>query len=139
MEDDNACPSYKQYKQMLKNIILVGIGGLAGSIARYLIVLLFAGYSGKFPLATWIVNIVGSFLIGTIYAISEQTSTSAWMRLLLATGFCGGFTTFSAFTSENLNLLQKGEYALFFFYVFTGVLIGILAVWSGILVVKGLR
>ncbi|GAB4202355.1 MAG: fluoride efflux transporter CrcB [Bacteroidia bacterium] len=124
---------------MLKNIILVGVGGLAGSITRYLVSVLFAGYSDKIPLSTWIVNIVGSFLIGIIYAISELTPNFVWMRLLLATGFCGGFTTFSAFTSENLNLLQKGEYTLFFFYVSTSILIGILAVLAGILVVKGLK
>ncbi len=123
----------------MKNIILVGIGGFLGSISRYGVTLLFAKYSTQFPLSTFLVNIIGSFLIGIFYAFTEEIPPLMQTRLFLTTGFCGGFTTFSAFTSENLSLLQKGEYVLFFIYVITSILIGILAVLAGILVVKGLK
>lgn len=123
----------------MKNIILVGIGGFLGSISRYGATLLLAKHSTQFPLSTFLVNIIGSFLIGVFYALTEEFPHLTQTRLFLSTGFCGGFTTFSAFTAENLNLLQKGEYVLFFTYVFTSILIGILAVLTGILVVKVLK
>jgi fluoride exporter len=115
---------------MLKNLLLVGLGGCIGSMGRYL-----AGYfikSTGFPFATLFVNILGSMLIGIIIGLTlkdEQFSTN-W-KLFLATGICGGFTTFSAFSAENLDMLQQGKYILSLGYVCVTILCGIVAAWIG--------
>lgn len=119
---------------------MVGIGGFAGSIARYLL----SQYFSKvllisFPVGTFFVNILGSFFIGVIYAATEEHPFMLHYRLLLATGFCGGFTTFSAFASENLNLLQKGEYFMFLTYIVSSIVLGIIAVFLGIYFTKWLK
>ncbi len=119
----------------MKNIILVGIGGFAGSILRYLFSMYsLSFYSGKFPLATFLVNVIGCLLIGLTYGFAERFEwMSPQMRMLLATGFCGGFTTFSAFAFENVKLLQNNEYGLFAGYVILSVVFCILATIGGIL------
>ena len=92
---------------MLRAFLLVGIGGFFGSIARYGIGLALNKYFTKpFPVATLAVNLIGCFLIGLLFGIAQRNSElqSNWW-LVLATGFCGGFTTFSAFALENNNLL----------------------------------
>ncbi|MCX7729268.1 MAG: fluoride efflux transporter CrcB [Bacteroidia bacterium] len=124
----------------MKSILLVGIGGFFGSVARYYISFLITkNHASLFPLGTYAVNIIGCLLIGLIYGFTESIPYSSQFRLLLATGFCGGFTTFSAFASENLSLIQKGEYTLAVFYIISSVLLGIMAVLGGILLVKILK
>lgn len=88
---------------IIRQILLVGAGGMMGSILRYL-----TGHLVKqenFPYATFTVNIVGSLLIGTIMGVAAKQDGFTNWRLFLATGICGGFTTFSAFAWENLQLL----------------------------------
>ena len=96
---------------MIKNFILIGVGGALGSMLRYLFSLLIQ--HKQLPWATLLVNIIGSFIIGIVVAESLKNEIFAnnW-RLFLATGICGGFTTFSAFSLENLQLLQNGKYFL---------------------------
>ena len=91
---------------MLKSILLVGVGGAAGSMLRYLTALLVNRYANShFPWATFTVNILGCFLIGLLFGLlDKQQVANQNIRLLLITGFCGGYTTFSAFSIENLNL-----------------------------------
>jgi CrcB protein len=79
---------------------------------------------------------LGSFIIGLVYGLSEEYISFQQYRLFLATGICGGFTTFSSFTAENLALIQKGEWWMFLSYTFMSVLLGILAVLLGIWVSK---
>lgn len=119
----------------MKNILIVGVGGFAGSILRYLIsVYSLSVYSRKFPFATFIVNVIGCLLIGLTYGFAERFEwMSPEMRLLIATGFCGGFTTFSAFAFENVRLLQNNEYGLFAGYVILSVVLCILATIAGIM------
>jgi len=122
---------------MIKNLFLVGIGGLIGSIARYLL----SNSLSKiipilFPLGTFSVNILGSFIIGLVYGLCEEYLSFQQYRLFLATGFCGGFTTFSSFTAENLLLIQKDEWGMFLSYTFLSIILGILAVLLGIWVSK---
>lgn len=119
----------------MKNILIVGVGGFAGSILRYLIsVYSLSVYSGKFPFATFIVNVIGCLFIGLTYGFAERFEwMSPEMRLLIATGFCGGFTTFSAFAFENVRLLQNNEYGLFAGYVILSVVLCILATIAGIM------
>jgi CrcB protein len=123
---------------MNSNILYVGIGGLLGSITRYLISLYFNKIlPSAFPYGTFIVNISGCFLIGLVYGLSFKFAnlSPAW-RLFLATGFCGGYTTFSAFSYENMNLLQSANYTSFIAYTLLSIITGILATFFGVLLVK---
>jgi CrcB protein len=123
---------------MIKNILLVGLGGGIGSIARYLTQKWFAeSFASPFPWGTFIVNLAGCFLIGLIYAIAEKTTVfSPQTRLLLITGLCGGFTTFSAFAFENMSLLRSGDTLYFLLYSIGSVVLGIAAVFAGIAFIK---
>ncbi len=84
---------------MDRSIFLVGIGGFVGSVLRYLVSVAFANWLGSpFPYATFAVNIAGCFVMGILFGLSERAGVlSPEMRALLMAGFCGGFTTFSAF------------------------------------------
>ena len=116
----------------MKSFLLVFLGGGLGSGLRYLVTITMNQYSKVLPLGTFTVNIIGCLLIGMIlgYAQRENTLTSN-QTLLLATGFCGGFTTFSAFANENLELIKNGEIFNFSVYTIGSVLIGILTVFIG--------
>ncbi|GIV26612.1 MAG: putative fluoride ion transporter CrcB [Bacteroidia bacterium] len=123
----------------MKNFLLVGIGGCLGSIARYSVSLLVSRYFITiFPLSTFLVNIIGSFLIGLLYGWLEQFPQYTLYRLFLVTGFCGGFTTFSALSIENLSLLQKGYYMFFLTYTLGSIVLGIIAAYLGIMFNKHL-
>ncbi len=120
----------------MKNILLVGIGGFLGSIARYGIAYFFSKYSNFiFPIGTFIVNIIGSFLIGWIYGYNRGAGFLPY-SLFFTAGFCGGFTTFSTFSLENFSLLEKGHYIAFFSYILLSILLGILFVFVGIMASK---
>ena len=116
----------------MKSFLLVFLGGGLGSGLRYLVTITMNQYSKVSPFGTFTVNMLGCLLIGLIlgYAQRENTLTSN-QTLLLATGFCGGFTTFSAFANENLELIKNGELFNFSVYTIGSVLIGILAVFIG--------
>jgi CrcB protein len=120
---------------MLKNILLVGLGGAAGSMLRYAFAVWFKHAS--FPLATFLVNIIGSFIIGAVfaYALRNEHFATNW-RLFLAAGICGGFTTFSAFSLESLALLQQQRMGMFCLYVLGSILLGLAATWLGYTVIK---
>jgi CrcB protein len=120
---------------LVKNLLLVGAGGFLGSMFRYALGLLLK--SNIFPLATFLINISGSFFIGLIIGYSLKNSGfDNNYRLFLATGFCGGFTTFSAFAYENLTLLKSGHFGYFFLYAFGSLAIGIFATYLGLLFTK---
>ena len=115
---------------MLRNFLLVALGGGIGSMLRYgALLMINAKY---FPWSTLAVNIIGSFLIGLILALSikEESILYNW-KLFLATGVCGGFTTFSAFSMENMELLQNGKYLLAATYIALSVVLGIAAAFAG--------
>jgi CrcB protein len=124
---------------MIKQLILAGVGGGVGTIFRYLTSLVVCKYCHPvhFPLATFIVNITGCFLIGLFIGLSVRYEIfGKELNLLLVTGFCGGYTTFSTFSLENLRLLETQNYYLFFTYVAGSILTGLLAVWLGFLLAK---
>lgn len=114
--------------------ILVGIGGAIGAICRYGISLISLNWG--FPVKTLIINFFGSFLIGLFAGIFERTNVPANIKLFTQVGFCGGFTTFSAFSLENLNMLENKEYAKASIYIFVSVISCILGVWLGKTLVK---
>lgn len=123
---------------MFNNVLLVGLGGAAGSISRYLCQRwVNEYYQHSFPLATFLVNISGCLLIGILYALAERANIlSQPTRLLLITGFCGGFTTFSTFAFENMNLLRTGDHFYFLLYAIGSVVLGIAGVYAGSLLIK---
>ena len=115
---------------MIKNLALVALGGGIGSAARYLCQKWFVENSiNPFPWGTFFVNLLGCLLIGIIYAMAERSSLlTPPTRLLLITGFCGGFTTFSAFAFENMELLRSGDITYFILYSIGSVILGIAGV-----------
>ena len=123
---------------MIKNFLIVGLGGGAGSMLRYAVHRIFLGQSpAAFPTGTLLVNIAGCFLIGILWSVVSRSLTwNEEMKLLLMTGFCGGFTTFSAFTLEGIGLLKENKTTLFFIYLTASVLGGLLATFIGIRIVK---
>ncbi len=118
---------------MIKEIALVGAGSAIGGIARYLVNRGIAQiFSYPFPLATLLVNITGSFLIGYFYGASvkqEWLTNSA--LLFLITGICGGYTTFSAFSYENIMLIRNGHTPLSVVYIVASMFLGISAALAG--------
>lgn len=85
-----------------------------------------------FPVGTFLVNIIGCFLIGIVLGMLEKSAVmSTTMRLLLVTGFCGGFTTFSAFADELWTLGNKGDWTTSVIYLVASILVGVLLVWAG--------
>ena len=116
---------------MLKSILLVGLGGFIGSVGRYLVAVWLMKIDWQTPVATLFVNVLGSLLIGLIIASSVRNMDN--LRLLLVTGFCGGFTTFSTFSLENLKLIEQGYYATSTQYILMSLLGGLLFVFLGYL------
>lgn len=118
---------------MIRALLLIGIGGGAGSILRYLVSMaVWRWHQSAFPLGTFLVNIAGCFLIGILGGwLGRVHPENEQLRLLLMTGFCGGFTTFSAFANENFLLLKGGDLIVASLYVAASVSAGLLAVWLG--------
>jgi fluoride exporter len=121
-----------------KDILFVGLGGGVGSIARFLCQRgVYAFYPHAFPFGTLVVNITGCFIIGLLFGLIEKGALlRPELRMLLVTGFCGGFTTFSAFAAENIQLLKDGRVLYFFIYIMASVVLGILATFTGIALFK---
>ena len=121
----------------MKNLLLVFVGGGFGSVLRYVIGKYFNATQYGFPYGTFAVNILGSLLIGIILGLAvKNNSISQSQTLLLATGFCGGFTTFSAFAYENHVFLKNGDFINFASYTIASFVLGFLAVFLGLYLVK---
>lgn len=121
----------------MKQLILVFIGGGFGSIARFLLAKYFNSTANGIPYGTFIANILGSLLIGLILGFAAKNDTLTQNQtLLLATGFCGGFTTFSTFAYENHVFLKAGDFTSFFVYAVSSFALGFAAVFLGIYLVK---
>jgi len=123
---------------MLKTILYVALGGAFGSILRYLTAIFVNKYwNNHFPLATFITNSIGCFLIGFLIGILEKNNfTNSPLKWFLITGFCGGYTTFSAFGFENYSIFQNQHFLLAFSYIGLSVFIGILSVGLGLYISK---
>lgn len=121
----------------MKQLLLVFIGGGIGSVLRFLISKTLNPTFQDFFLGTFLVNITGCLLIGIILGISAKSNilTEDYI-LLLATGFCGGFTTFSTFAFEKYSLLKSGDFLQLATYLITSIGGGILAVFLGLWLTK---
>ncbi len=115
---------------MLRNILLAGLGGSIGTVIRYGISHLIR--TPRFPFATLSINIIGSLCIGVVFGLAVRDSNfeNNW-KVFFASGICGGFTTFSAFSIENLQMLQQGKYVLSLTYIACSIIAGIFAAWIG--------
>ena len=116
----------------MSNILLIGLGGGIGAILRYLLSLISFSNKGGFPVATFLTNILGAFLIGVIvgFAIHGKKPDER-LVLFLKTGVCGGFTTFSTFALESSNLLSSGKLLMGILYMCLSVTFCVLAVMAG--------
>ncbi len=114
---------------MNNSTFLVGLGGAIGSILRYLIQRAFP--VSFFPYGTLIVNISGCLLIGILWGLLSKNNLTQVAGMLLMTGFCGGFTTFSSFSYEGIQLLMVNKWLLFFTYTMISVAGGLIATYLG--------
>jgi CrcB protein len=121
----------------MKGILLVFLGGGIGSVLRFLVAKIGNSSVTGIPYGTFAANVLGSLLIGFLLGwAAKNQSISENAMLLLATGFCGGFTTFSTFAYENHVFLKAGDFATFGLYTLGSLVIGFLAVFVGIWLVK---
>lgn len=119
------------------DILMVGVGGFIGSVFRYLLSLLNVPESYSFPIKTFLTNIIGAFVIGLIAAFAfKHCAASPKLLLFLKVGVCGGFTTFSTFALESLELFQKGQVNIAFIYIVASVTLSIAAVWLAEILVR---
>ncbi|MBW8332824.1 MAG: fluoride efflux transporter CrcB [Prolixibacteraceae bacterium] len=123
---------------MVKSIMIVGLGGFIGTVARFLISRYFqVNITSVFPWSTFVVNIVGCLLIGIIYGISEKGDfLSPEIRLFLTVGICGGFTTFSTFSNDAFLLIRQDEWFRFAIYTSLSFFLGLMAVYAGRFIIK---
>jgi fluoride exporter len=118
-------------------ILSIGAGSFLGGISRYLLsVLIQNRVLSAFPFGTLGVNILGCFLIGIVFGLSDRGNMSQEWRLFLATGFIGGFTTFSAFSNETVGLLRDGQFWYAGAYVLSSVVLGLAATFIGLMIIK---
>ncbi len=121
----------------MKDFLLVFIGGGLGSGLRYLLSMAFVEKKTMFPIGTFIANVLGSLLIGILFALF--TKHQLWeqqYKLLAAVGFCGGFTTMSSFSAENILLLRTGNYFLFVLYITLTLAMCLICTFLGFQVIK---
>jgi len=118
--------------------LIIGFGGFLGSISRYITQLATSRVMPSiFPYGTFVVNIIGCFLIGVFYGLAEREHLlSPQLRLFFVVGFIGSYTTFSTFSMDKWNLIQNGHYVTTFGYLFLSVILGLAGTVSGIFIIK---
>ena len=123
----------------MTNVLLVAAGGAIGAVGRYLAGLLIAARFGAgFPWGTFFVNVTGSFLIGIVLVLVERGTLPTAARLFVGVGICGGYTTFSSFSYETLQLLNVGDVGPVLLNIFGQVILCLLAVYLGVVFARAL-
>lgn len=114
-------------------MLIAGAGGFVGTCGRFLVGKWSSSmWHGAFPMGTFLVNIIGCFIIGLLFGLLEKAHVmTAGENALLITGFCGGFTTFSSFADDIWVLGSKGDWTTSIVYLVASVIIGVLLVWAG--------
>jgi len=121
----------------MKILIAIGTGSFIGAVSRYLLSqIIHTKLSMAFPWGTLIVNIVGCFLIGIIFGLSDRANLPQEWRLFLATGLIGGFTTYSAFSFETMSMLREGQLWYASAYVLASIVVGLIATFIGITIIE---
>ena len=121
----------------MKILLAIGFGSFLGGISRYLLTIFVQNkFLSVFPYGTLAVNIIGCFLIGIVYGLSARGNINIEWRLFLATGFLGGFTTFSSFSNDTVSLLRDAQYWQAFSYVALSIIVGLVATFVGISLIK---
>jgi fluoride exporter len=121
----------------MRLLLLVGTGSFIGGVCRYLLsTLVQAKTPSGFPYGTLLVNLLGCFLIGVLFALFEKTEVSTETRLLLVTGVLGGFTTFSAFSGETYHLIRSGHFGIALTYVLISVVVGVSLTLAGAWIIR---
>ena len=121
----------------MRIILAIGTGSFIGGVSRYLMSrLIQSNVATTFPFGTLGVNILGCFLIGVVFGLSDRGNMSQEWRLFLATGILGGFTTFSAFSNETVGLLRDGQFGYAGAYVGASIILGRAATIIGITCIK---
>ena len=123
---------------MIRNLLFVSFGSFVGGGLRYLLSRLIQNYTeNAFPLGTFVVNLLGCFLIGIFYALFEHGNLlNSNYRLFLTVGLCGGFTTFSTFMNENFQLMKDANFFYTSLYISLSLIGGALAIFFGHLIIK---
>lgn len=121
----------------MKLILAIGTGSFIGGVLRYLLSqLIQTKFLSTYPFGTLGVNVIGCFLIGLVFGLSDRGNMSQELRLFLATGLIGGFTTFSAFSNETVALLHDGQIWYALSYIILSIVIGLVATFIGITIIK---
>ena len=116
----------------MEKYLVVAFGGALGSVLRYWVSGLDVKYSrGLFPVSTFLVNVLGSLVIGLLWGLFERLNFSPLLRIFLFVGILGGFTTFSSFSLENLNLIRDGEYRIALIYILLTNVVGLSLAFCG--------
>lgn len=110
----------------------VFLGGGLGSICRFAIAQVFSSSSSLFPWATFVANAISCIILGILIGIQLKNPMLPSWRLLLSTGFCGGFSTFSTFSSESLLLFQEGQVEIAFWNIAASIIMGLICVYIGL-------
>lgn len=122
----------------MTNIILIAIFGIAGILFRYGIDSYLGGWNEVFPASTFAINLLGSFLAGSIYAFSVHRDISTNLQTALLVGFCGGFTTFSAYALQTVLMFERGKFTPAMLYFFITPALGLLAAFIPVFLARKL-
>ncbi|AMM84476.1 fluoride efflux transporter CrcB [Martelella sp. AD-3] len=119
---------------ILSHALIVAAGGALGSVGRYLVgVLAIRLWGPQFPWGTFVVNVVGSLMIGLLVeAVARALNQSAEMRMFMVTGFLGGFTTFSSFSLDAMTMIERGDLLHAVAYIAASLLLALIAVFAGL-------
>jgi CrcB protein len=124
----------------MNGFLVVAVGSALGGISRYGLNVLLSAVVSSFPLSTWIVNVVGAFLMGCLFGVTQHTEyRTSPLFLMLTTGYLGGLTTFSAFTAESATLIQQGKYLLTIGHTLAHVIVSLMMFFLGFAAGKLIR